>query len=395
MKIAIVTHGLDVGGGVPNVARWLASGLQVRGHVVDLHDLATSRSDTASRRLVDPSTWTGYPRAEERHLPDVSGTTFWRWGAPLAELEPMRYRSRRALTEVLNSYDLVQVVSGAPSWANVVADVEVPRVLQVATVTKWERASRYREFSTPKRAFLRSMESTIHRLDLAGVGAVDHVIVENAVMQSWVMGSGQPRVSLVPPGIDTEHFVPAGSWSANGAIVAVGRLGESRKGWSRVLLAYDRLARGNSSAPPLTLVGKGALAREDAVLLHGLCSKDAITIVADASPCELLKALQRASVFVQGSHEEGLGIAGLEAMACGLPMVATDTAGTREYLHDKVNGVLVSQSHAVTGLASGIDRVLAGDGAAMSVAARATVVDHFSSDVSLDRFLAVYELVLR
>ena len=50
--------------------------------------------------------------------------------------------------------------------------------------------------------------------------------------------------------------------------------------------------------------------------------------------------LQGADLFLFPSLREGLGMAALEAMACGLPVVAADSRGTREYVRQGENGFL-------------------------------------------------------
>ena len=51
--------------------------------------------------------------------------------------------------------------------------------------------------------------------------------------------------------------------------------------------------------------------------------------------------LKLADVFVQPSRWEGLSIAMLEAMSCGLPMIGTPVGGAAEILEDGINGLLV------------------------------------------------------
>lgn len=52
--------------------------------------------------------------------------------------------------------------------------------------------------------------------------------------------------------------------------------------------------------------------------------------------------LQTADCFAFPSIREGLGIAAVEALACGVPVIAADNRGTREYMRDGVNGILCS-----------------------------------------------------
>src|SRR5688572_4810768 len=102
-RIAIVTHGFGLGGGVPGVVRWLREGLKsLGGYSVDVHDLATSSRDRSSRRLVAPGSWL---RSTLQSTAVVDQQSLRHWGANAVELEVMRYRPRRELTRALLDYD--------------------------------------------------------------------------------------------------------------------------------------------------------------------------------------------------------------------------------------------------------------------------------------------------
>lgn len=57
--------------------------------------------------------------------------------------------------------------------------------------------------------------------------------------------------------------------------------------------------------------------------------------------------LQAADCFVFPSLREGLGMAALEALACGIPVIAAENRGTREYMRDGENGFLCEGKDAV------------------------------------------------
>ncbi len=80
LRIAVLTHGYTVGGGVPAVTTWLASGLLSMGHTVEVHDLSTSSSDPFSRRLRAPRSWLTSPHGV--HVQATSSyLEHWHWGS--------------------------------------------------------------------------------------------------------------------------------------------------------------------------------------------------------------------------------------------------------------------------------------------------------------------------
>ena len=84
-------------------------------------------------------------------------------------------------------------------------------------------------------------------------------------------------------------------------------------------------------------------------------------------------------LFVSASHTESFGLAIAEAMACGVPVVATATEGAGEIIDDGVTGVLVPIGDAAS-LAEAIIRLLekADERAGLAKAAGATVRERFS-----------------
>jgi glycosyltransferase involved in cell wall biosynthesis len=89
--------------------------------------------------------------------------------------------------------------------------------------------------------------------------------------------------------------------------------------------------------------------------------------------------LQTLDVFVLPSHQEGLCIAALEALACGVPVVATRCGGPEEFVIAGVSGKLVeSRSESV---AAAVQRLMRDENAraALAASARRLVEEHYSA----------------
>jgi glycosyltransferase involved in cell wall biosynthesis len=150
-----------------------------------------------------------------------------------------------------------------------------------------------------------------------------------------------------------------------------------------------------AAAPDLVLVGRGSLPATLVDLIAELGLTGRIRVHADVERTELLQLYREASVFVQTSHEEGLGIAVLEAMACGLPVVATDTAGSRETVVDGVTGWRVPSENVTSTVADRVTAILRDPDCRMGAAGRRRCEARFSSAAALDRYVDVYEAVSR
>lgn len=388
MRVAIVTQGFLIGGGVPAIARWLRAELSSRGHEVHVHDLATSWCDERSRRILQPRTWMTSIGPDPHPVDD----TLIQWGANLPEFEGQRYRPRKHLTAALNQYDIIQVVAGAPALALSVAKAIPPKVLQVATDITSERETRLAGMSPLRRVTKAASLPLLRRLERRGLCSVDHVLVENRKMERFVRSSGQDSVTFAPPGIDTQVFSPAKPWDQRGPIIAFGRLGDPRKDWPTAISAFELFIAQTGALNNLVIAGRMPMSRHLQSKINESPLRDRIVLHEDVPPAQLPGLLASGSVFLQSSLEEGLGLAGLEAMACGLPVVATRTAGSSEYVRDGENGYLIEIGPSTAlALADRLAKTLGdGNGATLSAEAVKTSRTHYSTEAAFSRFAEVY-----
>src|SRR5438132_4535625 len=217
-------------------------------------------------------------------------------------------------------------------------------------------------------------------------------------MLEHLLSGGHECVIKALPGVDTTLFSPpVKGWSRGDYILSVCRLNDVRKGLERMIRAYAIMFPLDESVPPLVLAGRGQLPAHLLSLVTNLGLLSRVTVRSNVGTRELSELYRGASVFLQTSYEEGLGMSVLEAMACGLPVVSTDTAGARETVVNGVTGWLVPQDSDPQVSALVADRVmevLRGNGAAMGGRARQRCETAFSSEVALRRFTDVYEDLL-
>lgn len=395
VRIAIVTQGGYVGdgGGVTSVVRWLTDSLrQATAYRVEVHELASSSRDRSSRRLASPSTWL---RRSLREPVDLATT---HWGANAVEIETMRYRPRRELSRCLRDYDLIQVVSGSPVLAAVVRRAGPPVVLQVATTLRWERASRLAAGPVPLRAWRAAMTASCERVETKALIEADMTLVENDVMLDYVRAIGQPNVAKAAPGVDTERFKPSAvGWRSDGYLLSVCRLSEPRKGLDRLVRGYASLVALNGACPPLVLAGLGTLPEPIKQQIVDLGLADRVSVHVNVPAEELPPLYCGASVYVQTSHEEGLGISLLEATASGLPIVSTDSAGSQEIVVSGVTGLLIKKRtdpEIAEEFALCVLKILRQVGPGMAEAARIRCETLYSTRVTLARYVKTYEALV-
>jgi len=157
------------------------------------------------------------------------------------------------------------------------------------------------------------------------------------------------RIVTFPWGIDLERFKPGASaltlrndlgWTENHVFI-------STRSWEPVY-AVDVLVRAFASvlhrlpSARLMLLGDGSLNGEIRQLMHELGLEDFIHAPGRA-PYDLLPEYFRsADVYVSSAISDGTSISLLEAMACGLPVVVSNSFGNLEWVREGENGALAS-----------------------------------------------------
>jgi glycosyltransferase involved in cell wall biosynthesis len=163
--------------------------------------------------------------------------------------------------------------------------------------------------------------------------AADVIIVNSALLRDELLRHGFPpeRVRVNYPGIDLRQFhAPAAEGPPLYDGVFLGRLHPS-KGIFDLVDIWQNVRAARPSAT-LAVIGRGErrtiAALQEKIAAAGLTHH--INLLGFLETAAVIDVLRRSRVFVFPSREEGFGIAILEAMASGLPVVAWDLPVYRE-----------------------------------------------------------------
>ncbi len=250
--------------------------------------------------------------------------------------------------------------------------------------------------------FRLAQDRPFYRTRMTLLHAVDRFVVLNreSIAELQAVGLGGVPAVLAPNGVDARRFTPAGSVErANiraslgipeDAPVAlfVGRL-ERRKGLDILLAAWADLLRRGSTAR-LLIAGPGevaAWARE----AHEDGVEERVTFLGPRK--DVVDLYQAADLFIFPSRAEGCPNAVLEAMASGLPVVATDVAGNREVVGEDGKAGWLVPAEDPAALAEAVATLLSSPALRreVSAAGRARVLEQFDIQRVGAQYLSLYE----
>jgi glycosyltransferase involved in cell wall biosynthesis len=183
------------------------------------------------------------------------------------------------------------------------------------------------------------------------------------------------EINLVPNGVDPDTYFPIERAWDQPLLLSVGRL-VYQKGLD---LAARALAGLTHLDWDWVIAGDGSFRHELEQLVTQLKIAERVHFVGWRSRDQLVSLYQKANLFVFPSRHEGMPNAVLEAMACGLPVIASNIPGNEELVLPGETGMLFA-SESVTGLQAAL-QVLIPDASrrqSMGLAGRTRVVVDYS-----------------
>ena len=250
-----------------------------------------------------------------------------------------------------NPYHIVWAIMAA--YASAAALLFLRRNPQVKFLLTLQEGDPISHIHRRVRAFRRSWQQIFKRADY--VQAISNYLAD------WARAEGAVcPVEVVPNGVALENFqFPISNFQKNlKIIITTSRL--VRKNGLDILIkaitviaseAKQSLEHGIASSPDLgrdprndrniklVIIGSGPEERNLKTLAKKLQVNDVVEFLGDVSPNEIPKYLLQADIFVRASRSEGLGISFLEAMAAGVPVIATPVGGIPDFLKDRETGL--------------------------------------------------------
>jgi D-inositol-3-phosphate glycosyltransferase len=338
MKIAMVSEhasplaalgGVDAGGQNVHVAA-LSAALARRGHDVTVY---TRRDDPQLPRNV--ATADGYrvthvPAGPAKVLPKDELLPYMGEFAQFLDAEWRRHRPDVAHAHFWMSGIATQLAARRNS---------VPTVQTFHALGVVKRRHQGADDSSPQQRL---------RLEAAVAKGATWVAATctDEVFELIRMGRSRSRVSVVPCGVDAERFTPFGPCADRGdrpRIVAVGRL-VARKGFDTMIRALPAIREAElviAGGPPMAELGTDPEARRLRALAEDLAVSERVHLLGALRHEDMPTLFRSADVVACTPWYEPFGIVPLEAMACGVPVIAAAVGGLTDTVVDDVTGRLV------------------------------------------------------
>ena len=393
-SVAVVsTYYRPVLGGAEAAAERLATFLHRRGHPVVVLTKRTSVDCLVSENIDGVDI--------ERLAPTGERNGYGKW-VVLPSLVNALLQRRKSIDLICcvdyRGIGLAALFAGSAAGTPVVFQAQTEGVLSGSRVREWLKELGVRRDGALANIATWPMRALYGRAD--AIGCISRGIEREAIDA----GIPRERVHYLPNPVDTRLFAPAtpdekralrerlGVAPGSVLVTFVGRLSRE-KGVMELVRAWAR-AKPHAQlvliGPPMT-DHPWDVSHEAKALVDEEGIGDAVRFLG-GQPIAMVAAWLRASDFsVQPSHFEAMGLAAAEAMAAGLPVIASDTGGYRDFVTHEQTGLLVPPGD-VEALAAAITR-LADDSALRSrLGAKARdVAEQFDERVVLERFAQLIE----
>ncbi|MCS6915675.1 MAG: glycosyltransferase family 4 protein, partial [Myxococcota bacterium] len=220
--------------------------------------------------------------------------------------------------------------------------------------------------------------------------AAETISVLSSYARRTFLDAGVPpaRILTLPLGVDADCFHPGPERQGRWRVLYVGRL-ELVKGVQYLLEAVARLG------PDVELWLVGTLLPEMGRIVEIYAQRARLRLWGEVAPAQLPELYRQCDVFCLPTLNDAFGLVLLEAMASGLPVVATDRCAAPDLIADGVEGYLVPIRDSAA-LADRLDhlRRRREQARAMGARGRARVLAGFTWDHYAQRVLSAYASLL-
>ena len=165
------------------------------------------------------------------------------------------------------------------------------------------------------------------------------LVVSNALKENIQRFVGIPS-EVLPNIIGSDFVIRTEGTRSQGAVsfVSTGNLVEIKRMDLIIKSLASVISKGYNVE--VTIVGDGKERESLQLLAHSLNISKYVKFTGRRTRAEIVSILNNSDVYILASSSETFGVAAAEALACGLPVIATDCGGPRDFISD-MNGVMI------------------------------------------------------
>lgn len=339
-KTLLITLPPHIPGGIAVQSRLFANHLRQRGHDVTVAHYAAHGKDP-DLSISAPRLLSGARPAirEEACFDNFRSVAV---GCALPELEVSYTNDSPRWRTLVDAHDRHVVVSGTVLAATPLLKADVPHLIWCATDTMGDRINRQAAMPMLRRAYDRFVVGPLIRRAerdvVDGSGRIAGISPYTVDQLRSIRPERPGGYGCIPIPVDTSVFSPVAGDTIPGRIGFVGRLADPRKNLDLLLRTVEVLSH---SLPKIQLVlaGDNGAALMPTIDRLGIANR--VRLEGQLDTAALASFYRTLDVFVIPSHQEGLAIVGLEAMACGVPVVSTRCGGPEAFVRNNETGCLV------------------------------------------------------
>jgi len=215
-------------------------------------------------------------------------------------------------------------------------------------------------------------------------------------------GLKKDKFEIIPFGVDTRFFQPENLLKDKEIfqILSIGYLIE-RKGFEYLITAVEEVLKVHNNVK-LKIVGSGPLEVRIKKLIKELGLEETIEIIGNVSDEKLLEIYNLSDLFVLPSivdsqgNTEGLGVVLLEAMACKLPVIASNIGGIPDIIHDGETGLLVPEKDSME-ISLSIIKLIENEDLRELIALKGynMVKEHFIWEKIAKEYISIYQEIIK
>jgi glycosyltransferase involved in cell wall biosynthesis len=337
-RIAIITQDPINRGGVLRLVRYIYDQVLANGdEPTVLHYASYKRWPGLSASLLNPARGKVIVKPRKKRY-EFEGMNAVAIGTSFPEFEPNRLSTNQLWHSELKKHDRFILVTGSAHTGFMLAQEGVRFTAWVSSIVEDDRKERLKRQNTLPAKAEKLLLGAIKTKELGVLRSASRILaVSDDTAASLKRLEPFIAAEVWPFPVDTDLFAPDASVEVQPYLAFVGRANDPRKDLRLFLraLLHVREIMPSVSADVVSKEPAWYRREEEWRTLAGN-----VRFHSSITDADLVNIYRRSAAMLITSQQEGLSIAGLEAMACGTPVISTRCGGPEMFIRDGENGYL-------------------------------------------------------